>query len=126
MLLPILAYRRAQRTVYAVTDRQILSLTCGCQVKAVRYDKMQVPLLDLRSDGSGDIQFDGKFRFDGNKVQPRYLRFLGVGDAESVYQLLFGRMPVADDDQTSFRAVRDYLEVLFQGKRTLDDDTPRG
>lgn len=126
MLLPILAYRRALRTVYAVTDRRVLSLTRGCQVKAVRYEDMQVPLLDLRSDGSGDIQFNGKFRSDGNEVQPRYLRFLGVGEAESVYQLLLGRMPVADDGQTSFRAVRDYLEMLFQGKRTLDDDPPRG
>jgi hypothetical protein len=126
VLLPILAYRRAQRTVYAVTDRRVLSLTRGCHVKAVRYEDMQVPLLDMRSDGSGDIQFNGKFRSDGAEVQPRYLRFLGVGEAESVYQLLLGRMPVADDGETSFRAVRDYLEMLFQGKRTLDDDPPRG
>ena len=125
VLLPILAYRRAQRTVYAATDRRVLSLTRGRSVRAVRYEDMQVPLLDLKPDGSGDIQFNGKFRADGTEHQPRFSSFMGIKAAEGVYRLLLGRMSGADDGRIAYRAVQDYLELLFQGKRTLDEDPPR-
>jgi hypothetical protein len=125
VLLPVFAYRMAQRTVYAATDRRVLSLTRGRSVRAVRYEDMQVPLLDLKPDGSGDIQFNGKCRDDGTEFQPQFPHFLGVGEVESVYQLLIGRMPGADDDRTAYGAVHDYLELLFQGKRTLDKESPR-
>jgi hypothetical protein len=125
VLLPVFAYRTAKRTVYAATDRRVLSLIRGRAVKAVRYEDMQIPLLDLRPDGSGDIQFNGKFRTDGTEHQPRFSRFLGIREAENVYRLLLGRMTGAEDGRTAYRAVQDYLELLFQGKRTLDEDPPR-
>jgi hypothetical protein len=125
MLLPVFAYRRAQRTVYAATDRRVLSLIRGHSVKAVRYEDMQVPLMHRRPDGSGDIQLNGKFLADGTELQPRFPCFLGVRDVESVYQLLLGRMPSADAGQTAYFEAQDYLELLFQGKRTLDEDPPR-
>jgi hypothetical protein len=125
MFLPVLVYRRAQRSLYAVTDKRVLSLTQGRSVMAFRYEDMQVPLMDLRPDGSGDIHFNGKCRADGTQRQPRFPHFLGIGEAERVYQLLLGRMPGADDDRTACGAVPDYLELLFQGKRTLDEDPPR-
>ncbi len=122
MLLPVLAYRKALTTVYAVTDRRVLSLARGRSAKEVRYDDMRVPLLDLRSNGSGDIYFNGKFRADGTEHHPQFPRFLGVGEAESVHQLVLGLMQGAADGQTAHRAVQDYLELLLQGKRTLDED----
>jgi hypothetical protein len=125
VLLPVFAYRTAQRTVYAATDRRVLSLTRGRSIRAVRYEDMQVPLLDLKPDGSGDIQFNGKFRADGTEHQPRFSSFLGVKAAEGVYRLLLGRMPGAEDGQTAYRAVQDYLELLYRGNRTLDDDAPQ-
>ena len=125
MLLPVFAYRRAQRTVYAATDRRVLSLTRGCSIKEVRYEDMQVPLLHLRPDGSGDIQLNGKFRADGTELEPQFSRFLGVRDVESVYQLLLGRMPGSLASQTAYAMAQDYLELLFRGKRTLDEDPPR-
>jgi hypothetical protein len=123
-LLPVFAYRTAQRTVYAATDRRVLSLTGGRSVRAVRYEDMQIPLLYLKPDGSGDIHFNGKYRADGTELKPQFKHFLGVGEAESVYQLLLGRMPGADSGRTAYRAVQDYLELLYRGKRTLDDDAP--
>ena len=125
VLLPVFAYRTAQRTVYAVTDRRVLSLTRGRPAKMVRYEDMQVPRLELSPDGSGDIQFNGKCLADGTEYQPRLQSFLGIRSAKSVYQLLLGSMPNADDDRTTYSAVQDYLELLFQGKRTLDKDPPR-
>jgi hypothetical protein len=125
MLLPLFSYRKAQRTVYAATDRRVLSLTRGFSVKAVRYEDMQVPLLHLGPDGSGDIQLIGKFRADGTELQPRFPAFLGVRDVESVYQVLLGRMPSADAGQAAYAMAQDYLELLFQGKRTLDEAPPR-
>jgi hypothetical protein len=125
VLFSLFAYRTAQRTVYAATDRRVLSLTGGRSVRAVRYEDMQIPLLDLKPDGSGDIQFNGKFRADGTEHQPQFQHFLGVGEAESVYQLLLGRMPGADSGRTAYGVVHDYLELLFQGKRTLDEDPPQ-
>jgi hypothetical protein len=125
MLLPVLAYRRARSSVYAATDKRVLSLNRGCSVKAVRYEDMQVPLVDLRPDGSGDIHFNGKCRADGTELQPQFPHFLGVEAAEDVYQLLLGRMTGTDDGRTACGAVHDYLELLFQGKRTLDEDQPR-
>jgi hypothetical protein len=125
MLPPMLAYRRAQRSLYAATDKRVLALTRGCSVKAVRYEDMQVPLMDLQPDGSGDIHFNGKFRADGTEHQLRFSSFMGIKAAENVYQLLLGRMPGADDGRIAYGAVHDYLELLFQGKRTLDEDPPR-
>ena len=121
----LFAYWAAQRTVYAVTDRRVLSLTRGRPARMVRYVDMQVPLLNLRRDGSGDIHFNGKSRADGTEHQPQFPRFVGVGAAETVYQLVLGRMQDADDDATASCAVHDYLELLLQGKRTLDEDAPR-
>jgi hypothetical protein len=123
-LLPVFAYWTALRTVYAATDRRVLSLIRGRSVGAVRYEDMRVPLMDLRPDGSGDIHFNGKYRADGTELKPQFQHFLGVGEAESVYQLLLGRMPGADSGRTAAGVVHDYLELLFQGKRTLDEDPP--
>jgi hypothetical protein len=124
-LLPVFAYRTAKMTVYAVTDRRVLSLTWGRSARMVRYEDMMVPLLDLRPDGRGDIHFNGKFREDGTEHRPEVPRFLGVESPATVYQLLLGRMSGSRDGQTAYSAVKDYLELLLQGKRTLDEDLPR-
>jgi hypothetical protein len=124
-LLPVIAYRTALKTVYAATDRRVLSLIRGRSARMVRYEDMQVPLLDLKHDGSGDINFNGRFLADGTETHPQFPYFLGVEEAASVYQLLLGRMPGANGDRSASPRVQDYLELLLQGKRTLDDDTPR-
>jgi len=124
-LLPLFAYRTAKKTVYAVTDRRVLALTRGRSARMVRHEDMLVPLLDLRPDGRGDIHFNGRPFADGTENQLQFSHFLGVEAAGNVYQLLLGRTPGLGNSSTAYRAVQDYLELLLQGKRTLDEDLPR-
>jgi len=125
VLLPLFTYRTAKKTVHAVTDRRVLSLIRGRSTRTVRYEDMLVPILDLRPDGRGDIQYNGKFRADGTEQRPQFPCFLGIEAAESVYQLLLGRMAGSDIGRTSGREVQDYLELLLQGKRNVNGDLPR-
>lgn len=124
-LLPVFAYWTALKTVYAATDRRVLTLVRGRSARMVRYEDMQVPLLEMRHDGRGDITFNGRFRADGTEYHPQFSHFLGIEAAGSVYQLLLGRMPGSDSGRTASPQVEDYLEMLLQGKRTLDDDASR-
>lgn len=120
--LPVLAYRSALRTVFAATDRRVLSIIRGSSDRSMRYDDIQAPFIDLTAAGVGDIRFQGKLPADGRERPPRPLHFLGVRDAENIHRLILKRLPGFDDGKTAYGEVQDYLELLAQGKRTLDDE----
>jgi len=125
VLQPFTAYYYAGRTTYAVTGRRLLMVrkdVLGMLVKTARYDAIEAPLLNLRSGGSGDIFFFHKAGIPENGLgQSPLTKFLGVREAEHVHQLIRSRFPVPDNGQAPAEPVRDYLELLVQGKRRLDD-----
>ena len=58
MLCPVLAYVTARRTVYAVTDRRILSLRtdlASTTLRSAALNSFERPALILQPDGTGDI-----------------------------------------------------------------------
>ncbi len=125
VLQPFAAYYYAGRTAYAVTGRRLLMVRndmFGILVKTARYEAIEAPILNLRSGGTGDIFFFRKASIPENGRGPSPLtRFLGVQEAEHVHQLIRSRLPVSDDGQAQAEPVQDYLELLVQGKRRLDD-----
>jgi hypothetical protein len=125
LLQPVFSYRTAKRTVYAVTNKRVLSLARGRLARSVWYEDMQVPLLELGSNNRGDIHFNGRVRADGTEHRPQFTHFLGIEDAGSVYQLLLGQMPGEQRGRAGEPVVEDYLELLFQGKRSLNEDLSR-
>jgi hypothetical protein len=121
--LPVLAYRKAKRTVYVATDRRVISLNRRRPVLTLRYDDMQqLPILNLNRHGSGDIWFFRQFGADAaeHRIWSRFI--LGIQEAEQVHRLVLGRMTEGADGRTAYRVVPDYLDLLLQGKRTLDDE----
>ena len=125
LLQPLFTYGTAKRTVYAVTTKRVLSLTRGRLARSVWYEDMQVPLLEVGNDDRGDIHFNGRVRADGTEHRPQFTHFLGIEDAGSVYQLLIGQMPGEQRGRAGEPVVEDYLELLFQGKRGLNEDLHR-
>jgi len=125
LLQPLFSYWTAKRTVYAVTNKRVLSLTRGRSARSVWYEDMLVPLLELGSDDRGDIHFNGRVRADGTEHRPQFTHFLGIEAAESVYQLLLEQMPDTQSGHAGEPVVEDYLELLFQGKRSLNEDLSR-
>jgi hypothetical protein len=122
IFLPVLAYRKARRTVYVATDRRIVSLNRRRLVQTLRYDDMHLPILNLNRHGAGDIWFSQLFSADATERRTGDLSFLGIREAEQVHRLVLGRMTEGADRQTAYRVVPDYLGLLLQGKRTLDDE----
>jgi hypothetical protein len=122
ILLPVLAYRKARRTVYVATDRRIISSDRRLLVQTLRYDDMHFPILNLNRHGTGDIWFSRQISADAIERRTRVLSFLGIPEAEQVHRLILGRMTEGTDGQTAYETVPDYLGLLLQGKRTLDDE----
>jgi hypothetical protein len=125
VLQPFAAYYYAGRTAYAVTGRRLLMVRkgmLGILVKTARYDAIEAPILNLRSDGTGDIFYFRKAGIPVNgRGQSPLTRFLGVPEAEHVHQLIHSRLTVSTDGQAPAESVQDYMELLVQGKRRLDD-----
>lgn len=125
VLQPFAAYYYAGRTTYALTGRRLLMVRkdlLGIFVKTARYEAIEAPILNLRSGGTGDIFFFRKASLPGNGRGPSPLTsFLGVREAGHVHQLIRSRLPVPGEGQARAEPVQDYLELLIQGKRILDD-----
>jgi len=125
VLQPFAAYYYAGRTTYAVTGRRVFMVRkdmLGTLVRSARYDAIEAPILNLRSGGTGDIFFFRKASSPENGRGPSPLtRFLGVREAGHVHQLIRSRLPVPGEGQAPAEPVQDYLELLVQGKRRLDD-----
>jgi len=125
VLQPFAAYYYAGRTTYAVTGRRVFMVRkdmLGTLVRSARYDAIEAPSLNMRSGGTGDIFFFRKASSPENGRGPSPLtRFLGVREAGHVHQLIRSRLPVPGEGQAPAEPVQDYLELLVQGKRRLDD-----
>lgn len=118
---PFAAYFYAGHTAYAVTSRRLLMVRkdmMGILIKTARYEAIEAPILNRRSGGTGDIFFFHKTRPPGSSP---LTGFLGIRDAEQVHQIILSRIQVPDDGQASTDQVHDYLELLVQGKRGLDN-----
>jgi hypothetical protein len=122
MLLPVLAYRKALRTVFAATDRRVLSLSRAHPVLNMRYSDMQAPVLDLLSVGAGDIRFRRSGPDDSTRSEIGQLHFRGVKDAEDLHQLVLKRLSGPADGGIAYGNVPDYIDLLARGKRSLNDD----
>lgn len=124
-LQPIVAYYYAGRTTYAVTERRLLMVRkdmLGILIKTARYDAIEAPILNLRSGGTGDIFFFRKTSIPENGRAPSPLtKLMGIRDAEHVLQLIRSRLLVPGDSREPAEPVQDYLELLVQGERRLDD-----
>jgi len=129
ILQPFVAYYYAGRTTYAVTGRRLLMVRkdmLGILVKTARYDAIEVPILNMRSGGTGDIFFFRKAGSPENgSGQFPLTRFLGIREAGHVHQLIRSRLPVPGDRQATVKPVQDYLQLLVQGERNLDDMNDR-
>ncbi|MHB8843646.1 MAG: hypothetical protein ACYC7L_02770 [Nitrospirota bacterium] len=123
-LLPVLAYGKARRTAYMATDRRIASFERGRLVKTIRYEDMQPPVLD-HDGNSGDIWFPRKFRADAADFRIDAPLFTGVREADRVHQLVLERIAGNADEQTAYQPVQDYLELLLQGRKTVEDERRR-
>jgi hypothetical protein len=102
VLLPVLAYRKARRTVYVATDRRVISLDRRRPVLTLRYDDMQqFPILNLNRHGTGDIWFFRQFSVDAaeHRIWGRF--FLGIREAEQVHRMVLERMTRGADGQTA-------------------------
>lgn len=125
VLQPFEAYYHAGRTIYAVTGRRLLMVRkdlLGILVKTARYEAIEAPILNLRSGGTGDIFFFRKTSApEKGRGHSLLTSFLGVREAEYVHQLIRSRLTVANDGQATAEPVQDYLDILVQGKRRLDD-----
>jgi len=128
VLQPFAAYYYAGRTTYAVTGRRLLMVRkdmLGIMVKTARYEAIEAPIVNRRSDGTGDIFFNRKANIPANSRGPSPLtRFLGVREAEQIHKLIGSRLPVSEDGKVLAEPVHDYLELLLQGKKSLEYEAP--
>lgn len=125
LLQPFIACDRAYRTVYAVTDRRLLQVRDGVfgqKLRAARFGSFAPPVLDLRSNGTGTITFTPRPSAGrtGDGI-PVLTRFSAVHGAAEVHRLILDRMGPDQGGRTGAPDIRDYLDLLIQGKRTIDD-----
>lgn len=123
-LFPVLAYGKARRTAYMATDRRVATFDRGRPVQTIRYEDMQFPVLDL--DGKfGDIWFSQKFRADKADYRIDAPLFMGIREADTVHRLVLERIAGSSGEQATYQPVQDYLELLLQGRKTLEDEGRR-
>ncbi len=115
LLVPFVAYRRAKRTWYAVTDRRVIRVQQGWLEAGADLD--QVDMVNRRgiTNGTGDILLS-PILTDGKNVSSRFLRgMFGIPGAHQAYRTI----DEAREERARGReqVVHDYLEFLLQGKR---------
>jgi hypothetical protein len=126
---PFVAYYYAGRTTYAVTGRRLLMIRkdmLGILVKTARYDAIEAPILNQSFGETGDIFFFRKENISqSGPGQSPLSRFLGVREAEQVLQLIRSRFPASGYRHATAEPVQDYIQLLVQGERRLDDGNDR-
>ena len=129
VLMPFVAYYYAGRTTYAVTGKRLLMVRkdmLGILVKAARYDAIEAPIVNQRFGATGDIFFFRKANMSQNGPgQSPLTRFLGVREAEKVLQLIRSQLPTSGEKQELAEPIQDYLQLLVQGERQLDEGNDR-
>jgi hypothetical protein len=87
---PYWAYRKAQNTIYAITDRRLMIITEGRSKTVQSYDADEIGEITRRerADGSGDLIFartaDAHTDTDGYSRSRTQVGFLGVPDVRTV------------------------------------------
>ncbi|HTO85322.1 MAG TPA: hypothetical protein VMQ73_24090 [Methylomirabilota bacterium] len=89
---PVLAFRRARRTVYAVSDRRLLTIS-GERVDSYGPDDIRaIMVTNERADGSADIVFGQDIRRywvrGARFAEVNRLGFFGIPDPDAVRELI--------------------------------------
>jgi hypothetical protein len=118
LLVPVVAYRKARRTWYAVTDRRMIRVRRGWLESSADLDEVEAVSLRAIEGGTGDILLSPILAYS-KSVSPRFLRGLfGVPGAEQAHRTINeARLERAKIRE---RGVHDYLELLIQGKRPVN------
>jgi hypothetical protein len=97
MLLPFWSARKARRTMYALTDKRLMTITAGrtTHVRTVWLARIQGIVRDERRDGSGDL----RLILDYEKDEEQELA--GIREVGKVESLLTGLMQRAVQPQSS-------------------------
>lgn len=111
---PYWLYRKAQRTVYALTDRRAMIITGTRTRKIQSFAGHDIDLIERteRVDGKGDVMFATA---TGNKSSQR-IGFIGIPDARRVEHLL---LDVFKEDKGA-------READVRGSRSLEAPSPWG
>lgn len=124
VLAPLRGYRAALRTTYVVTERRLLAVrrtATGTMTWSTSFYAIEAAILRLGSDGTGDIIVRPKAFADWSDERASGLdRFLGVAEARRVHELILNALAAARAGSAA-EPIRDYLDLLIQGKRTLDE-----
>jgi hypothetical protein len=88
MLLPFWSARKARRTIHALTDKRLMTITAGrtTHVRTIWLARIQGIVRDERRDGSGDL----RLIFDHEKDEQQELA--GIREVGKVESLLTGLM----------------------------------
>lgn len=85
---PLWMYRRALRTVYAITDRRALTIEVGpwgrVQVRSFEPASLSVLSRTQSADGSGNLVFQREYRRQGRNSSFIDIGFLAVPDVKDV------------------------------------------
>ena len=97
LALPVLAYRRANRTVYAITDRRCLIITAGNRNYVDTYEEEDIGTIkcNARRNGSGDLVFTASAAGAAKDVsrirKAVFYGIAGVRQAEETARRAFGK-----------------------------------
>jgi len=91
LAVPIVAMLRARRTVYAVTDKRLLTLVAGraAKISSALIDRVGPIERKSKADGRGSIkvQTHSKIDSDGDCVTQE-IQWIGIADAARVERLI--------------------------------------
>ena len=124
VLSPLRGYRAAKRTAYVVTDRRLLAVrrtATGQTTWSTSFHAIENAVLRLRPDGTGDIIVRSKALADWtDEHAPGLDRLRGVVEARTIHGLILKAL-AASRAGSAAEPIRDYLDLLIQGKRTLHE-----
>jgi len=123
VLSPLRGYRAAQRTAYVVTDRRLCTVrrtATGNMSWSKSFHAIEDAVLRLRPDGTGDIIVRPKVFADWTDEHASgFDRIRGVVEARKIHGLILKAL-AASRAGSAAEPIRDYLDLLIQGKRTLN------
>jgi hypothetical protein len=97
LLSPYWMYRKAKRTVYAVTSRRALIITGTRERKIQSFTRADMDAIERteRSSGKGDVMF----ATSSNQKNTQRVGFIGIPDARRVERLLLDTFKADDDEK---------------------------
>jgi hypothetical protein len=114
-----LAYRRAGRTVYVLTDRRVLGVNGGRLAFGALLTEIETAVVRPFDTESGDILFFRSCAAVTSSPHTFSEGFLGIVNVEQIHvSLLRARQVLMKEREDS--TVPDYVDFLIQGKRAGD------